>query len=141
MNHEIPNPEKIKEMLEAATEKIPALIEAFSEVLYSKERAKSVGEAVGAFYKELIEAGMSSDEAYKLTKKYISDVSPKNLFKGKGPFGEWHHHRDAKWSQGKQPFGDMNRYRDADTSKEDFFEEFFCEYENWKRRREGEEDE
>ena len=117
MNHEIPKPEKIKEMLEAATEKIPALIEAFSEVLYSKERARGVGEAVGAFYKELRAAGMSSDEAYELAKKYISDVSPKNLFKGKGPFGEWHHHPDSDWS------------------KDRFFEEFFREYEAWKKRK------
>ena len=70
------SPEDIKEILEVVGEKIPTLLEKLSDILYSKENAVKYGDAVATFYKRLIDAGMEPDQAFELTEKYMSSLSP-----------------------------------------------------------------
>ena len=68
--------EDIKEILDVVAEKIPDLLEKLSDILYSKENAEKYGDAVATFYTRLIEAGMEPDQAFQLTEKYMSSLSP-----------------------------------------------------------------
>jgi len=70
------SPEDIKEILEVVGEKIPTLLEKLSDILYSKENAVKYGDAVATFYQRLVDAGMEPDQAFELTEKYMSSLSP-----------------------------------------------------------------
>jgi len=88
-HEEMPDPEKIKEILDVVSEKIPGLLRELSGLLYSPQSAKQYAEAAAMFYKELIQAGMSPDQAYTLTSQYLSTL---NLGKMMSNIGEHHHH-------------------------------------------------
>jgi hypothetical protein len=88
-------PEQVKEILETISDKIPSLLNNMSDVLYSKENAEKFGHAVALFYKQLVEAGMSPGQAFELTQRYMSSLSPLQSIgsafvgrgeKGRGPF-------------------------------------------------------
>jgi len=88
---EMPDPEKIKEILDVVSEKIPGLLKELSGLLYSPESAKQYAEAAATFYKELVKAGMTAEQAYELTSQYLSTL---NLGKMMRNVGEHHHHKD-----------------------------------------------
>ena len=88
-HEEMPNPQKIKEILDVVSEKIPGLLKELRELLYSPDSAKRYAEAAAIFYKELRKAGMSEEQAYELTTQYLSTL---NLGKMMGRFGEHHYH-------------------------------------------------
>ena len=88
-HEKMPEPEKIKEILDVVGEKIPGLLKELSSLLYSPESAKQYAEAAATFYKELVKAGMKPEQAYELTKQYLSTL---NLGKMMGNIGEHHHH-------------------------------------------------
>jgi hypothetical protein len=68
--------EDIKEILDVIAEKIPDLLEKLSDILYSKDNAEKYGDAIATFYTRLIDAGMEPDQAFELTEKYMSSLSP-----------------------------------------------------------------
>ncbi len=80
----IPDPEKIKEILNVVSEKIPGLLKDLSDVLYSPSQAKQFGVAVATFYKELKDAGMTDEQAYDLTRQYMSTLNLGQMVKGFG---------------------------------------------------------
>ncbi|MEF8848720.1 MAG: hypothetical protein V5A68_06255 [Candidatus Thermoplasmatota archaeon] len=86
-NNNIPDPEKIKEILDVVSKKVPGLLKELSSLLYSADRAKQYAKAAAIFYKELKDAGMSEEEAYELTKQYLSTLNLGNMM-GKFTKGE-----------------------------------------------------
>ncbi len=66
--------QEVKEILEVVSEKIPALLNALTDVLYGKEAAAKYGQAVAGFYKSLKDSGMTDQQAYELTKTYMSSL-------------------------------------------------------------------
>lgn len=70
------SPDDIKDILDTIADKIPNLLEKLSDILYSKDNAEKYGDAVATFYKRLIDAGMEPGQAYELTEKYMSSLSP-----------------------------------------------------------------
>jgi hypothetical protein len=89
-NDDMPDPKKIKEILDVVSEKIPGLLKELSGLLYSPESAQKYAEAAAIFYKELKKAGMSEEQAYELTSQYLSTL---NLGKTIGKFAQ-HHNND-----------------------------------------------
>lgn len=85
----MPDPEKIREILDVVSEKIPGLLRELSGLLYSPESAKRYAEAAAIFYKELKKAGMTDEQAYELTSQYLSTL---NLGKMMGRFGKDREH-------------------------------------------------
>jgi len=71
----MPDPEKIKEILNVVSEKVPGLLRELSRILYGEEEAKQFGTAVATFYKELKEAGMTDEQAFELTRQYMSTLN------------------------------------------------------------------
>ena len=85
----IPDPEKIKEILDVVSEKVPGLLREFSDLLYSPKSAKQFAEVAALFYKELKNAGMTDEQAFELTSQYLSTL---NLGKMMRNVGDHHHH-------------------------------------------------
>ncbi len=69
-------PDQVAELIGAVSEKIPELLGSLTDVLYSKENAEKYGAAVAHFYKSMIEAGMAPEQAFELTQRYMSSLSP-----------------------------------------------------------------
>jgi len=84
----MPDPEKIKEILDVVSDKIPGLLKEISGLLYSPKSAKQYAEAAAIFYKELKDAGMTNDQAFELTSQYLSTL---NVGKMMGKFGSSRH--------------------------------------------------
>lgn len=80
----MPEPEKIKEILDIVSEKIPGLLRELSSLLYGPESAKKYAQAAAIFYKELKNSGMTDEQAYELTSQYLSTL---NLGKMMSKFG------------------------------------------------------
>ncbi|MBI5001111.1 MAG: hypothetical protein HZB92_06250 [Euryarchaeota archaeon] len=66
---------EVKEILEVVSEKIPALLNSLTDVLYGKDSAAKYGMAVAGFYKTLKDSGMTDAQAYELTKQYMSSLN------------------------------------------------------------------
>lgn len=81
-NHEgMPDPEKIKEILDVVAQKIPGLLRQLSDLLYGPTSAKQYATAAAIFYKELKSAGMTDQEAFELTRQYMSTLNLGNLIR------------------------------------------------------------
>ena len=68
---------EIGELLDEVSTKLPKLLEGIQKSYYSVENGVNAGRSIGAFYKELIEAGMPNDVALRLTERFM--VSVKDL--------------------------------------------------------------
>ena len=77
---EMPEPEKIKEILNVVSIRVPELLKKLSDVLYGTDQAKKFGKAAAVFYKELKGTGMSDDQIFELTRQYMSSLSVGNVF-------------------------------------------------------------
>ncbi|MEW6723518.1 MAG: hypothetical protein AB1331_01165 [Bacillota bacterium] len=66
--------EELKEVLDIVGQKIPALIKGLKDSLFSEEAGRELGKAVGVFYKELVAAGIPSDEAMQMARSYIGTM-------------------------------------------------------------------
>ena len=69
------NVDDMKQMMTLFSEKVPALLNSLADVLYGKEQSVKYGEAVAGFYKTLRDSGMSDEQAYELTKQYMSAMN------------------------------------------------------------------
>lgn len=66
--------EKMKEMLDMVSEKIPRMMQGLLDTVYSKETAVSMGQAVGTYYRELVAAGMPPEVAADMARAYTISV-------------------------------------------------------------------
>ena len=67
-------PEDIGKMLDVVSDKIPQLLKAVKDLIYSPEAGKEMGQAVGNFYKELVSNGLDTELASNLTRDYMSTL-------------------------------------------------------------------
>ncbi|MEA4822503.1 MAG: hypothetical protein VB111_00100 [Clostridiaceae bacterium] len=68
---------ELGEVLDELSGKVPQLISRLLGTLYSAEAGTQMGQSVGSFYKELIAAGIPSDDALKMARDYM--LSIKNI--------------------------------------------------------------
>ncbi len=71
----MPDADQVKEILDVVADKIPALLNSLADVLYGKQNSLKYGEAVAGFYKSLKASGMTDEQAYELTKQYMSAMN------------------------------------------------------------------
>ena len=88
----MPDPEKIKEILDVVAEKVPGLLKQLSGILYSPDSAKNFASSAATFYKELKATGMSDEQAFELTRQYMSTLNLGNVAKGFGHGSQHFHH-------------------------------------------------
>jgi hypothetical protein len=67
--------EDIKKVLDVVSEKIPKLIENLTDILYGEKESAKYGKAVARFYKELVDAGLTNEQAFELTQQYMSSLN------------------------------------------------------------------
>jgi hypothetical protein len=68
-------PEDFKEILNAFSEKIPALLKSLTDTIYGKDASAKFAQAVASFYKTLKDSGMTDEQAFKLTEEYTSSLN------------------------------------------------------------------
>lgn len=90
--------QKVKEILEVVSEKIPALLNSLTDVLYGKESAAKYGQAIAGFYKSLKDSGMTDQQAFELTKTYMSSLDLAGLI-GKAVGGKHEHEGHGDWDE------------------------------------------
>jgi flagellar motor switch protein FliG len=72
---EMPDAKELKEILNTVSTEIPKLLESIGKVFSNPESANQIGKSVAQFYKELIAAGMTPDQAYQMTREYMASFS------------------------------------------------------------------
>ena len=83
--------ETVREILDVVSNKIPSLLRDLHGVLYSKDSAENMGDAIGTFYKKLIESGIPEKDALEMARGYminLKDVIGQGMHAGHG--GAWH---------------------------------------------------
>lgn len=78
--------QKIAELLDAVSAKVPGIITAFRDAIFSEEAGRAFGQAVGSFYKELVASGIPSEQAISMAQQYIASLQSA-LNQVKGDFG------------------------------------------------------
>jgi len=74
----------LKEVLGVVTDKVPNLLRGLRNVLYSKDAAENMADAVATFYTKLVAAGIPKDEAMSMTKGYM--INLRDIFGSEGGF-------------------------------------------------------
>lgn len=72
----------MREIIELISDKVPALLNSLTDVLYGKASAEKYGQAASNFYKTLKESGMSDKQAFKLTEQYMSSLNLAKIIEG-----------------------------------------------------------
>jgi hypothetical protein len=81
-NNEMPDPEELKQMFKVLSESVPELLEKITKVLYDAQSGEKFGGSVAAFYKALKDAGMTNEQAFELSREYMSNASLGGMLKG-----------------------------------------------------------
>lgn len=82
MGDDMKDVKELKEVMEVISETVPDLLEKITKVLYDAQEGEKMGQAVAAFYKALVESGMSNEQAFGLTKEYMSSMSLGGMISG-----------------------------------------------------------
>ena len=83
-NDLVKNIDDLKEILGIVTDKVPGLLRGLRDVLYSKDAAENMADAVATFYTKLVEAGISKEQAMDMTRGYM--INLRDIFGGKDGF-------------------------------------------------------
>ena len=65
----IDTPQDLAQLLDTVGEKVPKLIKDLLGSLYNKEAGTNMGQAVGAYYRELLDAGIPQEAAIDMAKE------------------------------------------------------------------------
>lgn len=65
---------EIAGIFDVMTERLPKLMAAVKDSLFSERAGREIGRAVGAFYQELLAANISESEAAALTRSYLATL-------------------------------------------------------------------
>lgn len=80
-NNDMPDAEQLRDIFTVLSEHVPKLLDSVTKVLYGAQEGTKFGESVAAFYKALRDAGMSNEQAFELTKDYMSNLSLGGMLK------------------------------------------------------------
>jgi len=89
--------QEVKEILEAVRDTIPDLIKGIVDALYSAQSAEDFAKQVANFYKSMIEAGMSNEQAFELTKEFMESRDIVGVLKKILSERNW-----KQWTQGEK---------------------------------------
>jgi hypothetical protein len=78
----VKNVEDLRELLETVSDQVPGLLKGLRDVIYSKEAAENMADAVSTFYQKLIDAGIPKEEALDMARGYV--INLREILGGKG---------------------------------------------------------
>ncbi|NPA74631.1 MAG: hypothetical protein GXO25_00945 [Euryarchaeota archaeon] len=96
---------EVREILEALNETVPALIKGIVDALYSAQSAEDFGKQVAGFYKSMVDAGMTNEQAFALTKQFMESRDIVGVLKKILEEGNWS--KMAKASGNKEDIDKM----------------------------------
>ncbi|HHU82261.1 MAG TPA: hypothetical protein GXZ26_04600 [Firmicutes bacterium] len=73
---------EIGELMDELASKVPHLLREIMAAFYSVEAATNIGAAVGAFYKKLLDSGISQEDAMRMTQDYLNTFKDVAKFQG-----------------------------------------------------------
>jgi hypothetical protein len=79
---EMPTEEELRGIFRVFQEELPDLLGKLTKILYGAQESEDYGKAVGAFYKTLVGSGMTSEQAFQLTRDYMSNMNIGNIVRG-----------------------------------------------------------
>lgn len=62
---------EISELFDVLSEKLPGVMKAVRDSFFSAEAGAGMGDAVGCFYKSLVDKGIPEEKAYELTLAFL----------------------------------------------------------------------
>jgi len=65
---ELESPEEVREVLDIVTERLPTIMKDVQSAIFSIESMEKMAEALGAYYRKLVESGVPENEAGILTR-------------------------------------------------------------------------
>lgn len=74
---------ELSDILDTVGEKAPRILRDIMNALYSKEAGTNMGQAIGAFYNELLAAGIPQDAALKMAKEFSFSLKDIKFDSGK----------------------------------------------------------
>ncbi len=72
----------LRDLLAAVSDQVPGLLRGLRDIIYSKEAAENMADAVSTFYKKLVEAGIPKEEALDMARGYVLNL--REILGGKG---------------------------------------------------------
>jgi hypothetical protein len=66
--------EDLRELFSVISEQVPGLLRGLRNILYSKEAAENMADAVSTFYKKLVDAGIPKEEALDMARGYVLNL-------------------------------------------------------------------
>jgi len=73
--------EQMKEIFKVIKEDVPELLDRITKILYNSAEAEKFGVSVATFYKALKDAGMTNEQAFELTRKFMDNTSLGGMLK------------------------------------------------------------
>ena len=64
----------LRELLETVGEKVPDLLRGLRNLIYSKEAAENMADAVSTFYTKLVGAGIPKEDALDMARGYVLNL-------------------------------------------------------------------
>jgi len=89
--------QEFREVMTTLRDFIPEMIRKIVDVLYSSQSAEDFAKQVANFYKSMIEAGMSSEQAFQLTMRFMDSRDIVGVMKDILSEGNW-----KQWTQGEK---------------------------------------
>jgi len=81
----------LRDLLSTVADQVPDLLRGLRDIIYSKEAAENMADAVSTFYTKLVEAGIPKDEALDMARGYVLNLrellGSKGLNMNIGDFG------------------------------------------------------
>jgi hypothetical protein len=74
--------DEIREILGVVSSEVPTLLKGLRDILYSREAAENMADAVGTFYRKLVESGIPREDAMEMTRGYM--INLRDVVRGKG---------------------------------------------------------
>ena len=73
-NDFIKSVDDLRDLFSAISDQVPGLLRGLRNVLYSKEAAENMADAVSTFYTKLVEAGIPKEEAMDMARGYVLNL-------------------------------------------------------------------
>ncbi len=89
--------QEFREVMTTLRDFIPEMIRKIVDVLYSSQSAEDFAKQVANFYKSMIEAGMSNEQAFELTKEFMESRDIVGVLKKILSERNW-----KQWTQGEK---------------------------------------
>ena len=64
----------LRKLFSVISEQVPDLLRGLRDIMYSKEAAENMADAVSTFYKKLVDAGIPKEEAMDMARGYVLNL-------------------------------------------------------------------